>query len=162
MFKKLFGKKDNSIKFVSPIKGEIIPIEEVNDPTFASGMLGKGVGIKPAEGKVVAPVNGEITIMFPTKHAVSILTEDGAELLIHIGLDTVNLQGEHFTSHVEVGQKVKVGDLLVEFDTEKIKEAGYDITSPMLICNPDNFESIETIKYGPVELGEEIIKISKK
>ncbi|WP_300282826.1 PTS sugar transporter subunit IIA [Peptacetobacter sp.] len=162
MFKKLFGKKDNSIKLVSPIKGEIIPIEEVNDQTFASGMLGKGVGIKPTEGKVLAPANGEITIMFPTKHAVSILTEDGAELLIHIGLDTVNLQGEHFTSHVEVGQKVKVGDLLVEFEAEKIKEAGYDITSPVLVCNPDNFESVEAIKYGPVELGEEIIKMGRK
>lgn len=162
MFKKLFGKKDNSIKLVSPIKGEIIPIEEVNDQTFASGMLGKGVGVKPSEGKVVSPANGEITIMFPTKHAVSILTEDGAELLIHIGLDTVNLQGEHFTSHVEVGQKVNVGDLLVEFDAEKIKEAGYDITSPILVCNPDNFESVEAIKYGSVEIGEEIIKMNRK
>lgn len=162
MFKKLFGKKDNSLKLVSPIKGETIAIEEVNDPTFASGMLGKGVGIKPAEGKVVAPTAGEITIMFPTKHAVSILSEDGAEILIHIGLDTVNLQGQHFTSHVEVGQKVKAGDLLLEFDIEKITEAGYDVTSPMLVCNPDAFETVEPIKYGPVELNEEIIKIVKK
>lgn len=162
MLKKLFGKKDNSLKLVSPIKGETIAIEEVNDPTFASGMLGKGVGIKPAEGKVVAPAAGEITIMFPTKHAVSILSEDGAEILIHIGLDTVNLQGQHFTSHVEVGQKVKAGDLLLEFDIEKITEAGYDVTSPMLVCNPDAFETVEPIKYGPVELNEEIIKIVKK
>ena len=162
MFKKLFGKKDNSCKLVSPINGETIAIEEVNDPTFASGMLGKGVGIKPAEGRVVAPVAGEITIMFPTKHAVSILSEDGAEVLIHIGLDTVNLQGQHFTSHVEVGQKVNVGDLLVEFDAEKIKEAGYDITSPVLVCNPDAFEAVEPTEYGPVSIGDEIIKITKK
>lgn len=162
MFKKLFGKKDNSCKLVSPIKGETIAIEEVNDQTFASGMLGKGIGIKPAEGKVVAPVAGEVTIMFPTKHAVSILSEDGAEVLIHIGLDTVNLQGQHFTSHVEVGQKVNVGDLLVEFDAEKIKEAGYDITSPVLVCNPDAFEAVEPAEYGPVSIGDEIIKITKK
>lgn len=164
MFKKLFGKKaavDNSAKIASPITGEVISIKEVNDQTFASEMLGKGAGIKPAEGKVIAPADGEITIVFPTKHAVSMLADNGAEILIHIGLDTVNLKGEHFTSHVEVGQKVKTGDLLLEFDVEKIAEAGYDTTSPVLVCNPDTFAGFENIKFGAVEAGEDIIKLTK-
>ena len=164
MFKKLFGKKektDNSIKLVSPMEGKVIPVSDVKDETFASGMLGKGAGIEPTSGRVVSPTNGEVTIMFPTKHAVSILSEDGAEILVHIGLDTVKLNGEHFTSHVEVGQKVKKGDLLVEFDMEAVKAAGYDVTSPVLVCNPDAFSTFENIKFGDVKEGEEIIKLEK-
>lgn len=117
-------------------------MSEVNDPTFSQEILGKGVAVVPSEGKVVAPASGEVVVMFETKHAVSIRTEDGAELIIHIGLDTVNLRGEHFTAHVAQGDHVKAGDVLVEFDMEAIKEAGYDVITPIVICNTPDFPNM--------------------
>ncbi|MCC3867400.1 PTS sugar transporter subunit IIA [Terrisporobacter mayombei] len=163
MFKGLkerFSKKeDKSILVVAPIKGEVVTIDKVNDPTFAQEMLGKGVAIKPAEGNVVSPVNGEITVLFETKHAVSIKSDDGVEILIHIGLDTVNLKGEHFESYVKVGDKVKTGDLLIKFNEEKIKEAGYDTTTPMIICNTFEYADVNVVKIGEVEKQDNIIEI---
>jgi len=166
MFKGLkekFGKKeDKGTLVVSPIKGEAVTIDKVNDPTFAQEMLGKGVAIKPAEGKVVSPVNGEITILFETKHAVSIKSDGGVEILIHIGLDTVNLKGEHFESYVKVGDKVKIGDLLIKFHEEKIKEAGYDTITPMIVCNTFEYADVNVVKIGKVEKQDNIIEIIKK
>ncbi|WP_042276501.1 PTS sugar transporter subunit IIA [[Clostridium] dakarense] len=162
MFKKLkekLGKKENKgILIGSPVEGESVSIKEVNDPTFSEEILGKGIAIKPSNGRVVAPVDGEITIMFKTKHAVSLVSEDGVEILIHVGLETVNLKGEHFKSYVDVGDKVKAGDLLVEFDLEKIKEAGYDTTTPIVICNTPEFSNILDIKVGQVKKLDKVIE----
>ena len=165
MFKKLkekLSKSENKTLFIgSPIEGDVISIKEVNDPTFAEEMLGKGIAIIPSKGRVVAPVDGEVTILFETKHAVSITSDQGVEMLIHIGLDTVKLKGEAFTSHVKAGDKVKAGDLLIEFDIEKIKEVGYDIVTPVVICNTAEFSEIKENKIGKVVELEHIIEIIK-
>ena len=128
----------------SPLVGDILPLSAVADEVFASGALGKGVAIQPSEGKVLAPANGTVSVLFPTGHAVGITTDTGVELLIHIGLDTVNLDGRGYTSHVEKGQKVSAGDLLVEFDIATINEAGYDTITPVIVTNTDNFTDVLT------------------
>lgn len=165
MFKKIkekLGMKENkNIIIGAPIEGEAVSIKEVNDPTFSEEILGKGIAIKPSNGRVVAPVNGEIAIMFKTKHAVSLVSEQGVEILIHVGLETVNLQGEHFKSYVQEGDKVKAGDLLVEFDIEKIKEAGYDTTSPVVICNTVDMQDVLESKLGQVKELDSVIEIIK-
>lgn len=140
--KQMFGGSNAKKQILAPVSGRVVPMSEVNDPTFCQEILGKGVAVVPSEGKVVAPASGEVVVMFETKHAVSIRTEDGAELIIHIGLDTVNLRGEHFTAHVAQGDHVKAGDVLVEFDMEAIKEAGYDVITPIVICNTPDFPNM--------------------
>lgn len=140
--KQMFGGSNAKKQILAPVSGRVVPMSEVNDPTFSQEILGKGVAVIPSEGKVVAPASGEVVVMFETKHAVSIRTEDGAELIIHIGLDTVNLRGEHFTAHVAQGDHVKVGDVLVEFDMEAIKEAGYDVITPIVVCNTPDFPNM--------------------
>jgi len=142
--KEMFGKKDKNEILVSPVEGNVIPIREVSDPTFGEEIVGKGIAIQPSNGKVMSPVNGTVSMLFETKHAVIITSDQGAEILIHIGLDTVKLKGEFFTGHVSAGQKVKLGDLLVEFDLEELKKAGYDTVTPMVICNMDKFKDIKT------------------
>lgn len=165
MFKKIkekLGMKENKdIIIGAPIEGEAVFIKEVNDPTFSEEILGKGIAIRPSNGRVVAPVNGEIAIMFKTKHAVSLVSEQGVEILIHVGLETVNLQGEYFKSYVQEGDKVKAGDLLVEFDIEKIKEAGYDTTSPVVICNTVDMQDVLESKLGQVKELDSVIEIIK-
>ena len=140
--KQMFGGSNAKKQILAPVSGRVVPMSEVNDPTFSQEILGKGVAVVPSEGKVVAPASGEVVVMFETKHAVSIRTEDGAELIIHIGLDTVNLRGEHFTAHVAQGDHVKAGDVLVEFDMEAIKEAGYDVITPIVVCNTPVFPNM--------------------
>ena len=140
--KQMFGGSNAKKQILAPVSGRVVPMSEVNDPTLSQEILGKGVAVVPSEGKVVAPASGEVVVMFETKHAVSIRTEDGAELIIHIGLDTVNLRGEHFTAHVAQGDHVKVGDVLVEFDMEAIKEAGYDVITPIVVCNTPDFPNM--------------------
>lgn len=140
--KQMFGGSNANKQILAPVSGRVVPMSEVNDPTFSQEILGKGVAVIPSEGKVVAPASGEVVVMFETKHAVSIRTEEGAELIIHIGLDTVNLRGEHFVSHVNQGDHVKAGDLLVEFDMEAIKEAGYDVITPIVVCNTPEFPNM--------------------
>ena len=135
--------------------------ENVNDPTFSEEILGKGIAIVPAEGKVYAPADGEISTVFPTGHALGLTTEDGIELLIHIGLDTVQLNGQHFTIKTEAGKKVKKGDLLVEADLEKIKEAGYDVITPMIVCNTTDFASVEGKTGIAVKPGDDCLEIKK-
>ena len=139
------------IRLDSPLKGDLVALSEVNDPAFASGAMGFGAAVKNPEGKVYAPVDGEITVMFDTKHAIGIRGNNGEELLIHVGLDTVKLNGEHFTSHVEQGAQVKKGQLLLEFDAEAIKAAGYDVTTPVVVTNSSEFGKI-TIALGDVEI----------
>lgn len=140
--KQMFGGNSASKQILAPVSGRAVPMSEVNDPTFSQEILGKGVAIIPSEGRVVAPASGEVAVMFETKHAVSLRTDGGTELIIHIGLDTVNLKGDYFTAHVKQGDHVKVGDLLVEFDMESIKEAGYDVITPIIICNTPDYPNM--------------------
>ncbi len=141
--KSLFSKDDKELIY-APIPGDVIPVTKVSDPTFGQELVGKGVAIIPREGKVYAPVNGNVSTIFPTLHAIAMVSEDGAEILMHIGLETVKLKGEFFTAHVESGADVKKGDLLLEFDVEAIKNAGYDIVSPVVVCNVDNYAVIDS------------------
>ncbi|KAB8313653.1 PTS beta-glucoside transporter subunit IIABC [Erwinia endophytica] len=126
----------------SPMSGRVIPLEDVPDQTFASGLLGKGVGIIPTDGRVVSPVNGTIASLFRTGHAIGLLDENGVELLIHVGLDTVKLDGKHFTIHVSQDQPVSRGELLIEFDMTAISQAGYDLTTPIIVSNSDDYLDI--------------------
>lgn len=122
-------------EYACPIPGEMIALSEIPDETFASGVLGDGIGVKPSEGKVYAPSDGTVSTVFDTKHAVGFTAEDGTELLIHVGIDTVTLKGEPFNAHVESGQKVKKGDLLVEFDMDKITQAGLSTVSAVIVTD---------------------------
>ncbi len=126
------------------MKGRVVALENVADEAFASGAMGGGVAIEPTEGKLYAPADGTIEMVFETCHAVGMNTADGVELLLHIGIDTVKLNGQHFTAHVQPGQTVKQGDLLVSFDMNAIKAAGYPLTTPMIVCNSDDYAAIET------------------
>ena len=139
------------IRLDSPLKGELVELSQVNDPAFASGAMGFGAAVKNPDGKVYSPVDGEVTVFFETKHAIGIHGENGEDLLIHVGLDTVKLNGEHFTAHVEQGATVKKGQLLLEFDGEAIKAAGYDITTPFVVTNSTEFDKI-TIALGDKEI----------
>ncbi len=156
-----FKKKENKITLGSPAKGKAVALKEVNDPTFAEEMLGKGVAVIPSEGKIYAPADGEVGMVFDTLHAVSITTDTGAEVLIHVGLDTVKLKGDGFTGHVKAGEHVKKGDLLLEVDLDKVKAAGYDIITPVLVCNTDDFASVEGLYGKDVVPGDDVIAIEK-
>lgn len=156
-----FKKKEEGLMVASPIKGKTVELSQVSDPTFGECMLGKGVAILPAEGKVYAPADGEISMMFDTHHAVSMVTTDGIELLIHIGLETVALKGEGFEPHVQSGDQVKKGDLLLSVDLEKIKSKGCDIISPVVVCNTDDYTDVQGVLLEQAEPGEQIIKIVK-
>ena len=146
------------ITIYSPLNGEVKELKEVNDPTFAGGMLGQGIAIIPSEGNLYAPFDGKVNLVFDTKHAIGLENAAGAEMLIHIGLETVNLNGKYFTPKVKVGDAVKKGDLLVAFDLNEIKKE-YETVTPVLITNADSFSSIETLKIvGIVKVGEEILK----
>ncbi len=148
-----------AVTLVSPMKGEVKPLSEVNDPAFAGGILGQGVAIVPSEGKLCAPVDAVITsILMPSKHAVGLRTEDGMEMLMHIGLDTVKLGGKHFKAIAKEGQSVKKGDVLIEFDTEAIKKEGFDTITPVLIINSDDYSAITPIKMGKIEIGQQLMK----
>ncbi|MDL4840970.1 beta-glucoside-specific PTS transporter subunit IIABC [Aquibacillus rhizosphaerae] len=148
-------------EILSPLTGEVKALADIKDETFASGMLGKGVAIEPTEGKVVAPASGTISALFPTKHAIGIKTDHGAELLIHIGMDTVNLEGKYFTAHVSQGDRIDVGQLLVEFDAEKIKEAGYILSTPVIVTNHDNYGSVLSTKEKEIKANDVLITLDK-
>lgn len=144
----------------APVSGMARPVTECEDEVFASEALGKGVVIEPEEGKVSAPCDGEITSLFETKHAVGITSDQGAEVLIHVGMDTVTLNGEGFTAHAAVGDKVKKGQLLLEFDMELIREKGLSLVTPVIITNSDDFEGMEC-RSGVVNLGETLITLKR-
>jgi PTS system glucose-specific IIA component len=148
--------RDKSISILAPMTGDIIEITQVEDEVFSERMVGDGVAIEPREGIVVSPVQGRIVQIFPTKHALGIETEDGLEILIHIGLDTVELKGEGFKSYVKVGDEVKVGDKLLEVDLDFIRKSGRSTVSPIIITNMDIVKNIST-KIGNVDRGEDSI-----
>lgn len=158
-FKKLFGK--NTDDFYAPMAGKAVPITEVPDPTFAEGMLGDGIAIEPVDGKVYAPCDATVDMMFPTGHAVSLVADCGAEILIHVGLETVGLEGKPFTIHVANGDKVKKGQLLIEADLEAIKAAALPIITPMLICNADDYPTVNTFVGKAVTNDDVVIELAK-
>ena len=158
-FKKLFGKPVDSL--YAPLSGKAVPITEVPDPTFAEGMLGNGIAIEPSDGKVYAPCDATVDMMFSTGHAVSLVADCGAEILIHVGLETVSLEGKPFTIHVANGDKVKKGQLLLEADLEAIKAAGLPTITPVVICNTDNYPTFNTFVGKNVTNGDVVIELAK-
>lgn len=145
----------------SPLTGTIIPLNQVNDPTFASELMGKGIAIIPTEGKAYAPDDGEVVSLFRTKHAIGFQTDSGVEILIHIGIDTVKLDGQHFQAHVQAGSQVKKGDLLVSFDIEAIRQAGFEVTTPVIITNSDDYQNIQPIHQSEtIEKGDVLLTLS--
>lgn len=158
-FKKLFGKPMDEL--FAPVAGNAVPVSQVPDATFAEEMLGKGIAIEPTEGKVVAPCDATVDMMFGTGHAVSLVADCGAEVLIHVGLETVSLQGKHFTVHAANGDKVKKGDLLIEFDLEAIKAEGFNTITPMVICNSDNYATFNAHVGKAVTAADVVIELAK-
>ena len=146
-------------KVYAPINGEAIPSAQVDDPTFASEALGKGLAIIPSEGKVYAPFDGTVEMLFDTKHAVAVTSDDGVEVLIHVGVDTVNLKGEGYTAHTATGEKVKKGQLLLEFDMDRIKKAGYQTVTPVIVTNSDEYKNVRVVKTGSVRAGDEVLTV---
>ncbi len=142
------------------MNGRMLLMTEVKDEVFASCALGEGVAIEPSEGKLYSPVDGVVVNIFDTKHAISIEAENGAEVLLHIGIDTVKLGGKHFTAHVAGEQKVKKGDLLISFDMDSIKKEGYLLTTPMIICNTDDYKAVKPLVSGEVKAGQDLLAVT--
>ena len=162
-FTKLFGKTEeiNPNHVYAPMAGEAVSITEVPDPTFSEGMMGNGIAIKPTSGKVCSPVNGTVDMMFDTGHAVSLVSDSGIEILIHVGLETVGLNGAPFKVHVENGQKVKKGDILMEADLAAIQAAGLPTITPVLICNTDDYPTFNTTIGKEVTNADVVIELAK-
>ena len=145
----------------APVEGKVIPLTETPDPTFASEALGKGAAIVPTGDTIKSPVNGTVTMVFDTGHAVGLESDDGVEILVHIGINTVELDGKGFTKLVKDGDTVKIGDPLIKFDQAVIKEGGYNLTTPVIVTNSDDFASVELIASGDVTGGTQILKVKK-
>lgn len=160
--KKMFEKNAKIISVKAVEDGRTIPMDQVNDPTFAQELLGPGIAIEPESGNVVAPIDGSIAMVMDTKHAICIQGEDGLEMIVHAGLDTVELQGKHYQTYVNVGDQVKAGDLLLEFDLDEIKKEGYDVTTPIVITNSAGYEIAKCLTETQVKAGEEVIQLIKK
>lgn len=143
----------------SPMNGTVIPLSEVPDAVFSSEMLGKGFGVEPSEGKAYAPVDGEVTTVFDTKHAIGLMSKHGVELLIHIGMDTVKLNGKGFDVKVKTGDQVKAGDLLAEFDMDLIKGEGYPVTTAVVVTNTDDCEEIGEVRTGAATKDTEVLTV---
>ena len=141
------------------MNGTVVKLCDVADEAFASGAMGEGVAIEPAEGKLYAPADGVIETVFETKHAVGMTTTEGVELLMHIGIDTVKLGGKHFEAHVAPEQPVKKGDLLVSFDMEAIRSEGYPLTTPMIVCNTDDYASVDVLNSGSIHNGNDLLNV---
>ena len=167
-FDKLFGGKAASeTKFsgqkmtvMLPIDGKVIPLEQLPDETFASAILGPGCGVEPTGDTVYAPFDGTVTQVPESLHAVGMMSDDGIELLIHVGIDTVKLDGVPFTAHVKEGDRVQAGDLLIEFDRQAILDAGYDLATPIIISNSDDYREIDTVASSAVEAGQPLLSVS--
>lgn len=151
-----------SQRVLSPLSGTIHPLSEVPDPAFSSEAMGKGVAIKPADGRVVAPFDGTITVAFKKKHALAIVSDSGAEILVHVGIDTVKLDGQYFTSHVKEGDRVTAGQLLLEFDVDQIAAAGYATLTPIIVTNTADYTNVFTLQQGQVSEQDELLQIVGK
>lgn len=148
-----------TITLYSHMNGTAVKLEDVEDEVFSQKILGEGAAVEPSEGKLYAPCDGKIDSVFDTKHAVNMVSDDGVEILLHIGIDTVKLGGQYFEAHVSDGQEVKKGDLLISFDMDKIKAAGYKVTTPLIIGNTDDYASVEPVAQNSVSAGDMILKI---
>ncbi len=148
-----------TITLYSHMNGTAVKLEDVEDEVFSQKILGEGAAVEPSEGKLYAPCDGKIDSVFDTKHAVNMVSSDGVEILLHIGIDTVKLGGQYFEAHVSDGQEVKKGDLLISFDMDKIKAAGYKVTTPIIIGNTDDYASVEPVAQNSVSAGDMILKI---
>lgn len=145
----------------APVEGNVIPMEDIKDETFASGVLGQGVGIEPAKGEVTAPFDGTVTTVFNTKHALGLTSNDGLEMLIHVGINTVELEGKYYTAKVADGDRIKAGQLLLTFDKNAISQAGYDVTTAVLVTNADDYSKVSTEKTGYCKEMDKIITAVK-
>ena len=144
-----------------PLNGELKPLGEVSDPTFSGEILGKGVAVLPSEGKLYAPFDGEVSMVFETKHAIGLIRDD-VEMLIHIGLETVSLEGKYFEAKIKAGDRIKKGDLLIEFDLEAISREGFDTITPVIISNADDFAEIEAERTsGAVAAGDPLLTVKR-
>lgn len=159
LFQKLFGKATDDL--YAPMAGKAVAVTQVPDPTFAEGMLGNGIAIEPTEGKVYAPCDATVDMMFPTGHAVSLVADCGAEILIHVGLETVSLEGKPFTIHAANGDKVKKGQLLIEVDLKAVEAAGLKTITPMVVCNTDNYPTFQTKVDRDVTNADVVIQLAK-
>ena len=163
LLKNIFGNgnKDEGIPICAPAAGKLVPLSEVSDPTFSDGILGQGAAVIPSGNQFFSPVDGTVTTVFPTGHAAALTSAEGAEVLLHIGVATVKLNGKHFTIHAEEGQQVKKGDLLLEADLEQIKAEGFDIITPVVICNTDDFAEVTMAEAREVEPGDTVLILKK-
>lgn len=163
MLKKLFGLNRNRHSFMlyAHMSGELIPLREVKDEVFSSGMLGDGIAVEPTDGKVFAPCSGVVGHIFDTHHAINIISDFGAEILLHIGLDTVKLKGKGFDVKVKEGDRINKGDLICVFDPQIIKGAGLKTTTPMVITNSGDYSKIEARPKCNISTGDSVLKIEK-
>ena len=160
--KKMFEKNAKTISLKAVEDGRTIPMDEVNDQTFAQELLGPGIAIVPSNGTVVSPINGTIATVMDTKHAVCIQGEDGLELIVHAGLDTVELNGKYYQTYKVIVDQVKAGDVLLEFDHEEITKALYDVTTPIVITNLGDYKITKCLTGQQVKAGEEVIQLTKQ
>lgn len=162
MFDKFRKKKEPELEITSPAEGICVPLSEVPDPVFAEQVLGKGIAIQLTNGRIVSPVNGVVTTAFHTGHAVSLRSKGGAEILIHVGLDTVRLGGKYFQSSVTENQKVKKGDILIEVDYKAAREEGYNMITPVIICNSGDYDEVEGITGKQVSYEDSVLRLQPK
>lgn len=141
------------------MNGRFVALEDVKDEAFSSKALGEGAAVEPSEGRLYSPCDGRVEMVFDTKHAVSLLSREGCEILLHIGIDTVKLEGRFFEAHVTDGQEIHRGDLLISFDLEGIRNEGYQLTTPMIVCNTDDYDFVKAIPSEQVSAGDKIIEI---
>ncbi|OTN76371.1 hypothetical protein A5886_001448 [Enterococcus sp. 8G7_MSG3316] len=153
---------NDDVTITSPVNGRVIPLSQVNDEVFSAGLLGKGVGVEPSDNQIVAPFDGVINTLFPTKHAIGIVSDSGTEVLIHIGIETVELGGKYFETHVKQGDYVKRGQLLVTADFRKISEAGYNTQIPVVIINSNDYENIEPVNISSIHINDLLMKVHPK
>jgi len=168
LFRKILGTKDKGEStgdidniIYSPLTGEVRPLSTVNDLVFSQEMMGKGVAVMPTVGRVVAPCDGEVISVFRTLHAVTIKAANGADIIIHVGLETVALDGKYYEAHVEDGAHIKKGDLLLTFDIDKIKEEGYDMVTPVIVTNSADYQSVDKTEENEVKDGDLLINLIK-
>lgn len=153
---KKHGKKTTLCAHLS---GDIIPLEEIEDEAFSQKVLGDGIAIEPTEGKLYSPCDGKVDMVFETKHAINLISDDGCEILLHIGIDTVKLLGKHFKAHVSDGQRIRKGDLLITFNIKEIRRAGFKTVTPMIVCNSDEYEKFNTLLSGKVSVGDAVLEV---
>ena len=150
---------NTGLNIMSPLEGQFIELSEVNDATFSSGVMGSGIAVIPTKGQVVAPFDGQIDVFFNTHHAIGLRSVDGVELLIHVGLDTVNLEGKYFTPLKKQGDSVKAGDILLEFDIEGIQQAGYEVVTPIIVTNSQSFMDVIVKTKSDVTFSDEVLAL---